>query len=216
MRYYYESNRISRYFDIHPNEPNQVEKKIISLFSSIERYLNLASIQMERLQEGEKDMEYASENFRPQCFQRAKPFLLYFSDMEFYINSVNKYFSLIKKLSDIKECENIKEILAPYKKMITTYRLTRNSFEHIDERIINQDSFIREISSIGDDILETKHGIVRLTLESLLPLYDIFDKIIVFLYLMIEERKESIDRIWYEFDQRTKKLWDEKYGPLDC
>lgn len=215
MKYYYECNRLSRYLDVDPNKPDQDEKRIISILEAIEDCLNLATIQIERLIEDELEAQHASEHLRPQSFERSKPFLKYFSDAEFFVNVTNKYFALIKKLKETSIKESIDAILEPHEDMINIYRLTRNSFEHIDERLIKQDSFIKEISSVSENVLETKHGSIKLTAETLTPLYAIFEQIITIVNLMVESRKKDIDLFWREFDRRTKKLWDKQYGPLN-
>lgn len=165
MKIYKEAIRVERYFDSKINK----EEKIIDLLHVAEDYLNLSTLQRERLSEFEElDLKTADESKTDDYF------LLYFGDIHFFFSCSHKFILLAERLLVRLKLEK-----TPYFCELKTYHgSVRNHFEHIDDRIDKRLRYRSMFSEVIEDKMEIKNTIYDVSDEALLPLYFIYDYII--------------------------------------
>lgn len=113
------------------------------------------------------------------------------------MNSCYKFLKLCTVFSELIRNDELNKFIKKHKALENTYREIRNAFEHIDERILNDNEILKQISSIGDDTLETSFGNIRFKPETLETLYLIYDEILSYIQKeYIIPRQEWYDAIW--------------------
>lgn len=146
---------------------------------------------------GINEMEHSQETYPPQSIEKRTPFILYFADIEYFVNSCYKFLKLCTVFSELIRNDELNKFIKKHKALENTYREIRNAFEHIDERILNDNEILKQISSIGDDTLETSFGNIRFKPETLETLYLIYDEILSYIQKeYIIPRQEWYDAIW--------------------
>jgi hypothetical protein len=86
MKFYNEYYRLNRYLNPDPYKPNDYEEKILDFLLYIEKYVNLATVQMQRLSEDEEEMIVAQETPSHQSIDRRLPFIKFWGDIHFLFN----------------------------------------------------------------------------------------------------------------------------------
>jgi hypothetical protein len=205
MKFYNESKRLNRY--LNPILNDEDEEKISDLLSFAEKYLNLVTLQRERMK--------SFENFSPSIqglitnIEHLKAIRLYFGDIHYFFNSAHKFLLFTKRVM-----KNIGMCITPnFEETEKYYRTIRNHFEHVDERIEKHPLFRKDFSSVSEGKLTIDNVEYDFSDNALPPLYSIFDEVLKSIETIIEPRKEGLDLVWKEFDQRRQSLSDEIYGP---
>lgn len=210
MKFFNEYYRLNRYLNPYPDRPDKKEEKILDFIMYLEKYVNLATVQMQRLFDDEQEMELAQGKYRPQSVENSIPFIKFSGDIHFLFNCFDKVLKISRKLAEFMKDAQLKQIIENHSEL-KIYIKARNSFEHMDERIERTNWFREDLSSIGDFTL-TLDGIdYRLTKDSLLPLYSLYESIVKRIDDIVEPRKEDIDKFWKPFDERVNKHWDDIY-----
>lgn len=193
MKIYDESRRLYRYFN-HTMD-NRGEETIIDLFTFVENYLNLATLQIKRLRSAEETL--SEVNGRITKPEHKELIRLYFGDVHFFFNCAHKFLVLASRLSKKIGYSN------PNLDFLKNHYATiRNHFEHIDERIERHPYFRKDLSCISGDELIVEGKAYSISTDSLTPLYEIFDGIISRMNEIIARRKKEIDQAWQPFDEK--------------
>lgn len=201
MKYYSEANRLSRYLD--PELENKDEEKASDFLTFSEKYLNLASLQRERLQTFED--EIPSFEGRITDLEKLKAIELYFGDIHFFFNCIHKFFAfsrrLLKKLNQQESTEFINTF--------EYYRIIRNHFEHVDERIDKHPLYRMQFSSVSDNTINVGDVVYDISEKALHPLYVIYEEIIKIIETYVEPRKKQIDLFYDGMETQLRRMWNE-------
>ena len=197
MKYYREASRLSRYLDSELD--NNDEEKASDFLTFAEKYLNLATLQRERLQ----TFEDATSTFegRVTNFAHLKAIQLYFGDIHFFFNCIHKFLAfsrrLLKKLSQPESPE--------FKNTLEYYRIIRNHFEHVEERIDKHPLYRMQFGSVSNKTIKVDNVVYDITEKALHPLYDIFEEIIKTVEIYIEPRKKRLDKIFSAMEYHLQR-----------
>lgn len=199
--FYREANRLSRYLDTELNN-NDDDEKASDFLTFAEQYLNLATLQRERLQTFEDTIP--TFEGRVTNLEHLKAIRLYFGDIHFFFNCIHKFLAfsrrLLKKLNQPESPE--------FKNTLEYYRIIRNHFEHVDERIDKHPFYRMQFGSVSNKTIKLDNMVYDITEKALNPLYDIFEAIIKTVEIYIEPRKEHLDQIFSAMELHLQRNYN--------
>ncbi|RFB35686.1 hypothetical protein [Brevibacillus sp. VP] len=158
-----------------------------------EFYINLATIQMDRILSDKKQLQYFDNNNRA-SIENKVIVTKFFGDIYFCICSLDKAYKLAEKISDEYTDLQLREITDEYKHL-NKYRKVRNAIEHTEEKIFETDWFSQQIGSFTNDMFSLNGTNFHVSHNTLLPFYNMYQKIIRRLDELIKDRKEKVDAL---------------------
>jgi hypothetical protein len=190
MKFYNEYIRLYRYFHY------LGDKKSEDLLLYLEQYINMATTQMERIQEDEEQMSLACESKEIYNIEKRISFGKHSCDIHFLILCIDKVFKLSHTLSEQMNDSRLKLIVDDNKEK-EYYRKFRNSLEHMEQRITSDShKFRKDFSFMANDFTQMGDIYLYIGPSSLDPLYIMYEEIIKRLDEIFEPIKEKVDKIF--------------------
>ncbi|NFA44382.1 hypothetical protein EXM65_17920 [Clostridium botulinum] len=206
MKQFDNYKNIYKYLDYYcySNYNNNAEiiryKAIINLYKFLEEYLNITSIQFERLKFDRNDLDLIS-NKKIDTFEDELKFTRIFADIHFLLVSIEKSYNIIIELYN--------QLLLQEKsisiKTSSDYKLKkqlRNKIEHMDEYIIKPSTlfhdnwFVRDSFTLTNNTFKLGKYEFELSESNLSLLYHYYDEITLILTKdYVQPVRENVDRI---------------------
>jgi len=195
MKLYSEYLKIRIYFDR--------DQKAEDLFFYLERYLDMATVQMQRMLDDEREMKIACETTAIESLERWISFSKHFCDIHFFILCVDKVFKLAKELAQYLNNYELGGVITKYESL-AVFKKMRNIFEHMDEKIMKTDWFRNNLSTMINHTLTANGTSVFLGTDALEPLYSFYEEYLIVLNRILEPNKEQRDELWRIVAEQNK------------
>jgi hypothetical protein len=191
MQVYLEFDRLYRYLE--------KDKITFELILQMERYVNMASVQLQRLRNDEKEMVASPGGpIDDNKLEKKIAFDKYHGDLHFFITCVDKVYKTAIRLNKHLSNPGLNDIIKEYKKL-DSFRDVRNFLEHFDERISSNPNFRSTINSINY-YYGTEKDQVFIGKEALNPVYKMYESIIDILDEHLAPQKPHIDQLWKQWN----------------
>jgi hypothetical protein len=180
--------RLFQYF----NYTETKNKKADNLILYIENYVNMATVQFQRMQENSIEAVQLTKDNVKETLEKRIVYSRIMADQHFFLNCIDKVYQMSKRLAENAiDDQQLEQITTGFKDQ-QYYRDARNHFEHMDDRLIKTDWFR---SPVNFNNVITLDGVgFPLDERSLIPLYSLYEKIIVRIDEIHEPYKEKIDK----------------------
>ncbi len=202
---------LDHYCDMNLNNNTEVSryKAISNLYMFLEDYLNITSIQFERLQTDKKELDLLA-NQKIDNFEDELKFTKLFADIHFLLVAVEKSYNITKELYN--------QLLLPEKSTAinssSDYKLKkqlRNKIEHMEEYIIKPSTlfkdnwFVHDSFTLSNNTFKLGKYEFDLSENTLTLLYDYYDEITSILMKdYVEPVKETVDKLWASWELLKK------------
>lgn len=186
MKLYNERKRLHRYLD--PVQESPSEKKLDDLLNFAEHYLNLTTLQMERLELFEEMTSTINGEITEK--DDIKALTLYFGDIQFFFNCAHKFLIFTQRLYTLLSTKPP----ANFIDLEVHYRTIRNHFEHIDERIERHPLYSMNFSTVSENGITINGMDYDISVESLLPLYTVYENVTEVIDTLVKPRRGQVDR----------------------
>jgi hypothetical protein len=186
VKFYNEYIRLYRYF-IFPERNKAADNLILY----IETYVNMATIQLQRMQENSNEAIQLTKNNEPDSMEKRIVYSRMTGDEHFFLNCIDKVYQLSKRLAEqvLKDKPLIEMVKSCQDQQY--YRDARNHFEHMEERLVETNWFrsptfnnIKILDGVGYPLDE----------RSLIPLYSMYEQLIKRIDEIYEPMKDQIDK----------------------
>ncbi|WP_024983214.1 hypothetical protein [Brevibacillus borstelensis] len=198
MRIYDEYKRIRYYFYDPILFPDEKNDKATGLLEYLEFYVNMSTIQMQRLHADDQDIDRAYNETGSNSKDTLVAFTKYFGDIHFCLICLDKVYKLAYELAEYLQDPVLISIVQNYSKL-DNYRRARNALEHMEEKIIKTNWFRSEFGRVSNDTLTLNKTEFKIDISTLEPVYSLYDEFIKRFNELIEPRKPEIDKVWSAF-----------------
>lgn len=203
---------IDHYCDINLNNNVEVSKynAINNLYMFLEDYLNITSIQFERLIADKKELDLIA-NQKIDTFKDKLKFTKIFADIHFTLVSIEKSYNIVIQLYNKLNLKSKGSEIRKSSDYLSKKRL-RNILEHMDENIVlpsdinHSNWFIHDTGVISNNTYEIKGYKFELSVDSISLLYSYYDEITSILMKdYVEPVKETVDKLWASWELLKKE-----------
>lgn len=191
MEYVYKARDYHKYFSF---EGYENEKNIIKLVVATEDTLNFSAILLEKIRINKSEMNKVND--QPDSFERNKPFLEHFSYQEMFINQLRKFYRYAHRLGALLKNRTLSNELLKQKDFKDLVKAIRDSYEHYDEKLLKEDSFVSTSTYRIDNAMNFGNEKFHFNTSSLMLPLKLYDIIIEALEEHVTDRKEKIDAFW--------------------